>query len=88
LLRRAGYAITVDGDFGPSTKKAVSAFQKTSKITVDGVVGPKTYEALQRYKTDAAEPLGKQPLDELPEVKSGTVVAGGAALEQPSHSTS
>lgn len=76
LLRRAGYAVTVDGDFGPSTKKAVIAFQKASKTTVDGVVGPKTYEALQRYKTSADEPLGKQPVETLPQTSSGTFAAG------------
>ena len=83
LLRRAGYTVTVDGDFGPSTKKAVSAFQKASKITVDGVVGPKTFEALQRFKTTPNEPVGKRSVEEQPETSSGTFATGtgvGATL--------
>jgi len=83
LLRRAGYSITVDGDFGPSTKRAVVAFQKASKITVDGVVGPETFEALQRFKMTAREPVAKRPVEELPETASGTFAAGsgiGATL--------
>ena len=76
LLRRAGHAVTVDGDFGPSTKKAVIAFQKASKITVDGVVGPKTFDALQRFKTTPEERVGTAKVETLPQTTSGTFTAG------------
>lgn len=36
----------IDGVYGPSTKKAVIAFQKKNGLTADGVVGKSTYKAL------------------------------------------
>lgn len=35
-----------DGKFGPKTKTAVMAFQRSKGLAVDGVVGPKTWAAL------------------------------------------
>lgn len=46
LLKQAGFDVTIDGDFGRGTEKALIAFQKQSKIDVDGRAGPKTVEAL------------------------------------------
>ena len=37
-LTIAGFSATVDGDFGPSTLKAVQAFQRAQGMTSDGVV--------------------------------------------------
>ena len=36
----------IDGRFGPSTEKAVKAFQEKHELDVDGVVGPNTWERL------------------------------------------
>ena len=79
LLTRAGYPVKVDGDYGPSTKAAVMAFQQANGIKVDGVVGPQTQRALSDVPRFEGETPGAQsPLD-VDEIKSGggAVVGGG-----------
>ncbi|MFB2736508.1 peptidoglycan-binding domain-containing protein [Umezakia ovalisporum] len=46
LLVSNGYAIRVDGSFGPLTETAVKAFQNQRRVTVDGIVGPVTWQQL------------------------------------------
>ena len=46
-LVEAGYTLTIDGEFGDKTLKAVKSFQKSAKLVVDGIVGSKTREALK-----------------------------------------
>jgi len=42
-LRQLGYYKgSIDGIFGPDTKKAVISFQKSCGLTADGIAGPKT----------------------------------------------
>lgn len=46
-LKSLGYAVgKVDGQYGPTTKTAVAAFQHASGLTADGIFGPKTLDAL------------------------------------------
>jgi hypothetical protein len=83
LLVRAGFSVTVDGDYGASTERAVKVFQKNNGLDIDGVAGPQTVEALQRYKTSPQEKVGQQkPLD-TQEVKQGLFagIGGTAGLE-------
>jgi len=45
-LTKAGFRVSIDGDFGKGTKAAVEQFQTMNKLTADGVAGPKTLALL------------------------------------------
>lgn len=46
-LKSLGYPVgTIDGQYGPTTKTAVAAFQHASGLTADGIFGPLTLNAL------------------------------------------
>lgn len=45
-LRSLGYALEIDGHFGPLTAQCVKSFQGDADLTRDGVVGPLTWSAL------------------------------------------
>ncbi|MCX7932278.1 MAG: peptidoglycan-binding protein [Rhodovarius sp.] len=57
-LRRAGYAPgEADGIFGPRTRDALIAFQRSRGLAPDGVVGPRTWAAL----AEVAAPSAPEP---------------------------
>ncbi|HXR37854.1 MAG TPA: peptidoglycan-binding domain-containing protein, partial [Terracidiphilus sp.] len=45
-LVKAGFPVTVDGNFGTTTDAAVRQFQQQKGMIVDGIVGPATRSAL------------------------------------------
>jgi N-acetyl-anhydromuramyl-L-alanine amidase AmpD len=45
-LKAKGYAVTVDGAFGPGTETAVKSFQHSQSQTEDGIVGVNTWNRL------------------------------------------
>lgn len=47
-LRKLGYMLAVDGDYGAGTEVAVAAFQRAQSLGVDGMVGRGTWAALQK----------------------------------------
>lgn len=47
LLRRQGFSLVIDGEFGPQTERAVCEFQRSTGLVVDGIAGPKTFAVLR-----------------------------------------
>jgi hypothetical protein len=45
-LASLGYEVTPDGEYGPATAEAVSAFQEDADLDVDGVAGAQTIAAI------------------------------------------
>lgn len=45
-LRELGYPVSVDGEFGPQTERALRDFQRANGLSADGVAGPQTIAAL------------------------------------------
>jgi len=45
-LAAAGYAVDIDGVYGPNTEKAVREFQRDQRLEVDSIVGAGTWKAL------------------------------------------
>jgi peptidoglycan hydrolase-like protein with peptidoglycan-binding domain len=53
-LRRAGFNVKVDGQFGASTVRAVKRFQRAAQLTPSGTVGRKTVAALRAAATGSS----------------------------------
>lgn len=45
---KLGYAVIIDGEFGPQTDDAVRKFQTEHGLVVDGIVGKQTYRAIDK----------------------------------------
>jgi hypothetical protein len=52
-LNKMGYAVSVDGDFGPKTAAAVKCFQSNNELVIDGIVGPRTLSAMQGFMSNS-----------------------------------
>lgn len=50
LLVDMGYAVTVDGRFGPGTQSATYKFQRDHQLSQDGLVGPETFAKAAEIK--------------------------------------
>ena len=51
-LLNQGYAMSLDGDFGPTTEAATKLFQRDSDLMDDGIVGRATYVAMVEAEKD------------------------------------
>lgn len=52
----------LDDAWGPATRKAVEAFQRSAGLAVDGVVGPQTVKALNAHATLAKPSVTRPPI--------------------------
>ena len=73
-LANAGINVSVDGVFGPGTKRAVEQFQSMRELTVDGVVGPKTLKLLNARILYLTQP--NMSGEDVRRVQQGLVKAG------------
>jgi metacaspase-1 len=56
-----GYAVTVDGYFGPKVGSAVQAFQRDEGLVADGIVGPSTWACLERAPASGGGVVEPEP---------------------------
>ena len=70
-----GTNLAVDDDFGPATRAAVIAYQKSMGLTPDGIVGPETKGALD-ISNSVDTPSPGAPAD------PGAVVDGGKSVRE------
>src|SRR5687768_7081956 len=76
LLTRAGHTATADGDFGPGTFRALSAWETAAGRTSDGILKPRDLAALRR---DAAK--GPPPSEPPPAPPAmATITSTGKAV--------
>jgi peptidoglycan hydrolase-like protein with peptidoglycan-binding domain len=51
-LKMLGFRVTVDGDYGPETRQAVTSFQMHAGIVADGIAGVQTEARLTMELND------------------------------------
>jgi peptidoglycan hydrolase-like protein with peptidoglycan-binding domain len=66
FLRRAGFKVSVDGEFGDSTEKAVEKFETAQARTVDGIVDAADIDALRTLAGEADPGAGTMPTQLAP----------------------
>lgn len=73
----------VDGEFGPTTTKAVKGYQQDSGLVVDGLVGPQTWQSLQDRCEDDGDPGGDSGTTTTPQQPAPQPVPQPQQPQQP-----
>lgn len=84
-IETKGHQLSVDGDFGPMTKKIVEEREKRMKWGVDGIVGTGTFDSLANLKTT---PAGKATITGIITNKSTSSSSSSHSSSSSSHSSS
>jgi peptidoglycan hydrolase-like protein with peptidoglycan-binding domain len=80
FLQRAGFATTVDGEFGSGTTKSVKLFEADQQVTVDGVIDAADIDLLRSLVGGGAgNARSAQPLQTTPGSKA-TIGPDGLAV--------
>lgn len=59
MLRTVGYAVDIDGSFGPAMRDAVKKFQSDNRLSVDGSFGPASWKRMfEIYKIPSSAFIG------------------------------
>lgn len=87
FLRRAGTKVSIDGEFGTGTKRAVRAFEKAGNLTVDDVVDANDIAALRdlagaKTRSASQQPAKLGPGERATIGSDGLAVAPAAAPPQ------
>lgn len=75
-----GGQISIDGDFGPATKSAVTRFQQAYGLGADGVAGPGTFAKIYALQDDDCTPIHFS-YSEMDDGCGGSGFDGGAVSE-------
>jgi peptidoglycan hydrolase-like protein with peptidoglycan-binding domain len=79
-----GYATTVDGDFGPSTKSSVVSWQSANDVVANGVV---TYADSRKLRQDVAKVESSPKSVSAPTTPTATTPGATATLESNGDAT-
>jgi len=89
LLTKAGYATTVDGEFGQGTKRSVKAWERGTDRRPNGRVAPNEARALQAQAAPAQEPVEEDVIKDKKKAKKAANpgATGGAGYVRTTKAT-